>query len=115
MPQVRRGEVWFADLGTPVGSEQGGDRPVVVLQIDRLNTSGTTVIVPTTTSANAALRPATVALQAQQANLQSDCVVKCDQIRVLAVQRFRRKLGDLPPEKLSEIEATVAFVLGLPT
>ena len=115
MPPVLRGEVWFADLGTPTGHEQGGGRPVVVLQIDQLNGSGTTVIVPTTTLNPAKpARPTEVRLNSGEGGLTNDSIVKCDRIRVLAVERLRRRLGRLPRERMSSIESVVAGVLGLP-
>ena len=110
----RRGEIWFADLGEPSGHEQAGDREVVVLQVDQLNHLSTTVVVPTSRVTHHAGRATTVQLPAAETGLTEDTHALCLHVRVLDRRKLRRKAGQVSPTKLSEIEATVAFVLGLP-
>ena len=105
----------FADLGDPSGHEQAGDRPVVVLQVDQLNNHlSTTVVVPTSRVTHHAGRATTVQLPAAETGLTEDTHALCLHVRVLDQRKLRRKAGQVSPAKLSEIEATVAFVLGLP-
>ncbi len=112
---MKRGEVWFADLGVPRGHEQGGDRPVVILQNDRLNASGVTVIVPLTKALEKARFPVNVLIgDAEIAPGEAASVALCNQLRVIDSTRLRRKLGELPLQRLAEIEEVVAFVLALP-
>jgi len=112
---VRRGEVWLADLGEPPqGHEQAGRRPVVVLQVDDLSWLSTTIIVPLTGQFQRAGSATAVVLAEGIAGLQRDSVALCHQIRALDPRRLVHRIGTLPPDKVSEIEAAIAFILGLP-
>lgn len=115
MTHGRRGEVWDADLGAIKGGEQAGPRPVVVLQTDDLQPLATTVVVPLTSNLRQAGYPTSVALETGEGGLRERSVVLCHQLRVLDRRKLIKQLGTLPPPKLSEIEAAVAFVLGLPS
>jgi mRNA interferase MazF len=115
MSPAKRGEVWFVDLGMPNDDhEQAGRRPVVVLQTDDLSPLSTVVIIPFTTQLRQAGLPHTVLVPAMEAGLERDSVALCHQIRALDRRKLKRKIGDLAAERLSEIEAAAAFVLGLP-
>lgn len=115
MAQARRAEVWFADLGEPRGGghEQAGRRYVVVLQTDDLASLSTTVVVPLTTRVHRQ-GAATVLLEPTEGGLPERSLALCHQVRVLDVRRLERRQGVLPPQKLSEIEIRLSFVLGLP-
>ncbi|MBI2494222.1 MAG: type II toxin-antitoxin system PemK/MazF family toxin [Candidatus Rokubacteria bacterium] len=115
MTHGRRGDVWEADLGPIGGGEQAGARPVVVAQTDDLQTLATTVVIPLTSSLRQAGFPTTVKLEPGEGGLGKTSVALCHQLRVLDRRKLIRQLGTLPPAKLSEIEAAVAFVLGLPS
>jgi mRNA interferase MazF len=115
MSPARRGEVWLLDLGQPNdGHEQAGRRPAVILQTDDLSALSTVVIVPLTTQSKRAGFANTVGIPANEAGLNSDSVALCHQIRVLDRRKPIHRIGELAPERLSEIEVAVIFVLGLP-
>jgi len=113
---ARRGEIWLLDLGDPKNDdhEQAGRRPGVILQTDDMSAFNTVVIIPLTTQLKQAGLASTVLIPANEAGQKHDSVVLCYQLRVLDRRKLIRKIGELLPERLSEIEATVAFVLGLP-
>lgn len=116
MNPARRGEVWLADLGEPKGDhEQAGKRPAVILQTDYLSALSTVVIVPLTGQAKHARLAHTVFIPAKEAGQDLDSFALCAQIRALDCRKLTRRIGELTPERLSEIETTVTFVLGLPS
>lgn len=113
---VRRGEIWDADLGTASGHEQAGPRPVIILQTDQLNDrSPITIVIPVTGAVAKAGYATNIPLDQGQAGLTTPSVALCNHIRALDVRKLKRKRGDLPLDKLSDIEATVASILGLST
>jgi mRNA interferase MazF len=115
MSPATRGEVWFADLGEPRNDhEQAGRRPAVILQTDDLSPLSTVVIVPFTTQMRRTGLAHTVLVPAKEAGLEHDSVALCHQIRALDRRKLKHKIGELGPERLSEIEVATAFVLGLP-
>lgn len=115
MSPAKRGEVWFVDLGLPKEDhEQAGRRPVVILQTDDLSSLSTVVIIPFTTQLKRAGVAHTVLVPAKEAGQEHDSVALCHQIRVLDRRKLIHKIGELTPERLSEIERAAAFVLGLP-
>jgi len=114
MTPAKRGEVWLLDLGQPKDDhEQAGRRPGVILQTDDLSVLSTVVIIPLTAQAKRAGFANTVSVPANEAGQDRDSVALCHQIRVLDRRKLIRKIGALAPERLSEIEVAVAFVLGL--
>lgn len=114
MNSAKRGEVWLVELGGPKGDhEQAGLRPAVILQTDHLTILSTIVIVPLTTQSKRAGFANTVWIAEMEAGLDRDSVALCHQIRALDRRKVIRKLGDLTPERLSEIEIAISFVLGL--
>jgi len=116
MSPAKRGEIWFVDLGLPKEDhEQAGRRPVVILQTDDLFPLSTVVIIPFTTQLRQADLAYTVLVPAKEAALERDSVALCHQVRVLDRRKLIHKIGELAPERLSEIERAAAFVLGLPS
>jgi len=115
MSPARRGEVWLLDLGQPKDDhEQAGRRPAVILQTNDLSVLSTVVIIPLTAQSKRAGFANTVWIPAKEAGQERDSVALCHQIRVLDRRKLIRKIGELAPERLSEIEVAVLFVLGLP-
>jgi mRNA interferase MazF len=113
---ARRGEVWFLDLGEARKDdhEQAGRRPGVIFQTDDLSNLSTVVIIPLTSKSKQAGRASTVLIPAREAGQEHDSVALCHQLRVIDRRKLVYRIGELLPERLSEIEATVSFVLGLP-
>ena len=110
---IKRGDIFFANLSPVVGSEQGGVRPVLVVQNDVGNKYSPTVIVAAITSKlNKAKLPTHIELAGVTYGLEKDSVVLLEQIRTLDKARLLEKIGNAS-EKLSEIDYALAISLGL--
>ncbi len=111
---VMRGEVWTADLSPTRGTEQSGTRPVLVVQTDRANPySPHTIVVPFTTRIRQRLLPSHVQVLAGEGGLTQDSVALCEQIRVTDLGRLLRKLGDLTPMRMVEVNDALRAILSL--
>lgn len=114
MTRREAGEIWMVDFGSPTGPEQSGQRPAVILQDDTLNDILTTVIVaPLTTNLKRVLMPATLRLGAGEGRLPQESIVLGYQVQVRGKARCLQKLGELTPERLSEVQDTILNALGL--
>ena len=111
---VRRGELYFADLSPVKGSEQGGIRPVLILQNDIGNKYSPTVIVAAITSQiNKAKIPTHIEISAKEYGLEKDSVILLEQIRTLDKQRLREKIGKLSDYKMSFVDRAMQISLGI--
>ena len=111
--QIRRGEIYYADLSPVVGSEQGGVRPVLVLQNDVGNKYSPTVIVTAITSQlGKAKLPTHVELSAEQYNLPKNSVALLEQIRTLDKRRLQEKVTTLSQDKMREVNKALLISLG---
>lgn len=112
--QVRRGDIYYADLSPVVGSEQGGVRPVLVVQNDIGNRYSPTVIVaPVTTRLEKARLPTHVELRAQEHGLEQDAVVLLEQVRTIDKRRLREKVAHLEGEIMRRVDEALRISLGL--
>lgn len=111
---VGQGEVWWADLGMPAGSEPGFRRPVVVVQGDALNRSrlATVVCVPLTTNLRWADAPGNVVLTARATGLPKDSVANASQVVTLDKTALTERTGKLPRAKRDLILAGIDVILG---
>lgn len=111
---MRRGEVFLADLSPVKGSEQGGKRPVVIIQNDVGNKYSPTVIVAAITAKiNKARIPTHVEIGKTNHHLDKDSVILLEQIRTIDKNRLIDKLTVLSEEKMSEVNQALAISLGL--
>lgn len=110
---VRRGDVYFAQLESGVGSEQKGDRPVVVIQNDIGNLHSPTTIVAMITSKEKKKLPTHVRLCGNKIGLADRSVVLLEQIRTIDKTRFTRLVGHLDDEQMDEIDQAMVCSLGL--
>jgi mRNA interferase MazF len=112
---VNRGEVWWARLPEPFGSEPGFHRPVVIIQSDRFNYSRISTIIAAAISGNLRLRiaPGNVCLPRRTGGLNHDSVVNVSQLVTLDRGRLHKLMGHLPPVKLRELEDGLRLVLAL--
>ena len=111
---IRRGEIYCADLNPIIGSEQGGVRPVLVLQNDVGNRFSPTVIVAAITSQICKARlPTHVPIACEGTGLQKDSVVLAEQIRTLDKRRLRERIGTLKPEVMDRVTTAVKISLGV--
>ena len=112
---MRRGEVWWADLPEPAGSEPGLRRPVVVIQADEFNRSRirTVIAAAITSNTQLAAAPGNVALPKRSVGLGRDSVVNVSQIVTLDKQFLTERAGRLSGAKLREVEDGIRLALAL--
>ena len=110
---IKRGELYYADLSPVVGSEQGGVRPVLVVQNDVGNKYSPTVIAAAITSQiNKAKLPTHIELSAIDYGLSKDSVVLLEQIRTLDKRRLKEKIGQLPTSTMQKVNTALLISLG---
>src|SRR5262245_19176386 len=111
---VSRGEVWMADLAPTVGSEQSGIRPVVVVQTDRANAhSPHTIIIPFTSRIRQRPLPSHAFVPAGEGGLTQDSVALAEQIRAIDLARLIRHMGDLPAQRIFDVDKALRTILEL--
>ena len=114
-PMIARGDLYSACLDPVVGSEQGGIRPVLVIQNDVGNRYSPTVIVLAVTGQlNKTRLPTHVPVPAGGTGLAKDSVVLAEQIRTLDKRRLREKIGSLQPEVMQKVSEAMMVSLGFP-
>ena len=112
--EVRRGDIFIADLNPVVGSEQGGVRPVVVVQNDRGNRFSPTVICAAMTSRLSKNDlPTHVWVSAKDSGLKCDSLVLCEQLRTLEKRRLHTHIGRMDELVLRRVEAALRAALGM--
>ena len=110
---IKRGELYYADLNPVVGSEQGGVRPVLVLQNDVGNKYSPTIIAAATTSKlSKAKLPTHIEIPHAHSPLPRDSVVLLEQIRTIDKSRIKEKIGELPADLMQEINDALLLSLG---
>ncbi|MGE5598375.1 MAG: type II toxin-antitoxin system PemK/MazF family toxin [Bacteroidota bacterium] len=111
---VTRGDVFFADLNPVVGSEQGGQRPVLIIQNDIGNIySPTTIVAAITSRIKRAKLPTHVEVPASRYRLDRDSVILLEQIRTIDKQRLREKIGHLDEEAMARVDHALGISVGL--
>mgnify|MGYP001126886615 CR=1 FL=1 len=104
MQEIKRGDIYYADLSPVVGSEQGGTRPVLIVQNNVGNKYSPTVIVSAITSQlSKAKIPTHIELPANIYNLPKDSVILCEQIRTIDKRRLGQKVTSLDEQKIKEV------------
>ena len=112
--EIKRGEIYYADLSPVVGSEQGGLRPVLIVQNDTGNKHSPTVIAAAITSQiNKAKLPTHIELQAKTYGLSKDSVVLLEQIRTIDKRRLKEKMGKLDDGLMNKVDSAIAVSFGL--
>lgn len=110
---IKRGEIYYADLSPVVGSEQGGVRPVLIIQNDIGNKYSPTVIVAAITSQlSKAKIPTHIELPAVEYNLPKDSVVLLEQIRTIDKRRLKEKISILDQQKMRQVNIAILVSLG---
>ena len=112
---MQRGEIWWADLAQPRGSEPGYRRPVVLLQSDAFNRSriGTVVVAAITSNMEMAAAPGNVRLSRRDSKLPRESAVNVSQLLTLDRRFLTERVGRLPAAVLGEVEAGLRLVLSL--
>lgn len=111
---VKRGDIFYADLSPVVGSEQGGVRPVLIIQNDTGNRYSPIVIAAAITSQTGKAKlPTHIELSARDNGLTRDSVVLLEQIRTLDKRRLRERMGKVDNKVMEQIDAAIAVSFGL--
>ncbi|HHY44683.1 MAG TPA: type II toxin-antitoxin system PemK/MazF family toxin [Firmicutes bacterium] len=109
-----RGDIYFADLSPVIGSEQGGFRPVLIIQNDIGNKYSPTVIISAITSQIQKARlPTHVELSVRDSGLDKDSVVLLEQLRTIDKRRLKRKVTRLSEELMRKVDEALAISIGL--
>ena len=110
---IKRGELYYADLSPVVGSEQGGVRPVLVVQNDVGNKYSPTVIAAAVTSKiTKAKLPTHIELPCNSYGLQKDSVILLEQIRTLDKRRLKERIGELNENTMTRVDKAILISLG---
>lgn len=111
---VKRGDIYYADLSPIVGSEQGGLRPVLIIQNDVGNKHSPTVIVSAITSSmSKAKLPTHISLCANAGLLNKDSVILLEQIRTIDKQRLREKIGHVDIDTMNKVNEGLSISFGM--
>lgn len=111
---IKRGDLYYADLSPVVGSEQGGVRPVLIIQNNIGNKYSPTVIVAAITSQiNKAKLPTHIEISANEYGLNKDSVILLEQIRTIDKKRLREKIGYLDENMMVKVDNSLQISLGL--
>ena len=114
--EVKRGEVFYADLSPVVGSEQGGVRPVLIVQNDVGNRHSPTVIAAAITSKQDKTNlPTHFGIKAGTGGLTRDSVVLLEQVRTLDKRRLRERAGQIDPDVQRRVDEALEISFGLET
>lgn len=113
---IKRGDIYYADLRPVVGSEQGGIRPVLIIQNDVGNRHSPTVICAAITSKmNKAKLPTHIELSRSQCDIVKDSVILLEQLRTIDKKRLKDKVCHLDKEMMEKVNRSLCISLELPT
>lgn len=111
---IKRGEIYFAQLNPVIGSEQGGIRPVLVVQNDVGNQySPTTIVLAITSQINKAKLPTHIEIKAEDYALERDSVILSEQIRTIDKTRLKQRIAVLSEETMNKVNQALIVSLGL--
>ncbi len=110
---IKRGELYYADLSPVVGSEQGGVRPILIVQNDTGNKYSPTIIAAAITSQlNKARLPTHIELNANEFGLIKNSVILLEQIRTLDKKRLKERIGELSKATMQKVNTALLISLG---
>lgn len=111
---IKRGDIYYADLSPVIGSEQGGIRPVLIIQNDVGNKYSPTVIAAAITSQKEkANLPTHIKVEAEDCGLSKDSIVLLEQVRTIDKKRLREKMGTLDMEAMGQVDRALSVSFGL--
>ena len=112
---VKRGDIYYADLSPVVGSEQGGVRPVLIVQNEIGNRHSPTVIAAAITSRTGKAKlPTHIELPGQSSGLPRDSIILLEQVRTLDKKRLRERMGHVEEQVMEKVDTAIAVSFGLP-
>ena len=115
---ARRGDIWIVDFSSPIGSEAAFERPAVIVSNNAANESasaanrGVVTVVPVTSNTRR-VYPFQVRLPARDSGLRRDSKAQAEQIRAIAVERLRSRVGRVPRRRMQEVDAALRLHLSL--
>ena len=111
---VKRGDIYYADLSPVIGSEQGGIRPVLIVQNDVGNKFSPTVIAAAITSQRyKAEMPTHIQVNAHGCGLTKDSIILLEQVRTLDKKRLKEKMGNLDERDMNRVNQALSVSLGI--
>ena len=111
---IKRGEIYYADLSPVVGSEQGGVRPVLIVQNDVGNKYSPTVIAAAITSQRDKTKlPTHISVEASDCGLSKDSIVLLEQVRTIDKQRLKEKMGTIDSAAMNRVDKALSVSFGL--
>lgn len=113
MRTIKRGDIYYADLNPAVGSEQGGIRPVLVVQNDVGNCYSPTIIIAVLTSKSKKKLPTHISIHSGEGNIAMDSTVLLEQLRTIDKFRLQKYVGSISGETMDRIDRAMLVSLGL--
>ncbi len=111
---IKRGEIYYADLSPVIGSEQGGIRPVLIVQNDVGNRYSPTVIAAAITSQRDKTKlPTHISVEASDCGLAKDSIVLLEQVRTIDKQRLKERMGSLDVASMGQVDKALSVSFGL--
>lgn len=111
---IKRGEIYYADLSPVVGSEQGGIRPVLIVQNDTGNRYSPTVIAAAITSQQEKAKlPTHISVKTSESGLLKNSIILLEQVRTIDKTRLKEKMGDLDKESMDMVNKALSVSFGL--
>lgn len=111
---IKRGDIYYADLSPVVGSEQGGVRPVLIIQNDIGNRYSPTVIAAAITSQRDKTKlPTHISVNADGCGLSKDSIVLLEQVRTIDKQRLKERMGSLDNSSMTMVDKALGVSFGL--
>lgn len=111
---IKRGEIYYADLSPVVGSEQGGIRPVLIVQNDTGNRYSPTVIAAAITSQQEKTKlPTHISVKTSESGLLKNSIILLEQVRTIDKTRLKEKMGDLDKESMDMVNRALSVSFGL--
>lgn len=113
MKTIKRGDIFYADLSPAIGSEQGGIRPVLIVQNNVGNYHSPTVIVAVLTSKNKKKLPTHISILAGEGNVTMDSTVLLEQLRTIDKFRLQKFVGSVSDDTMEQVDRAMLISLGL--
>lgn len=113
MKTIKRGDIYYADLSPAVGSEQGGTRPVLIVQNNVGNKHSPTVIVAVLTSKSKRKLPTHIIINSGEGNLAMDSTVLLEQLRTIDKFRLQKYVGSVSQKVMDQVDRAMLISLGL--
>ena len=111
---IKRGDIYYADLSPVIGSEQGGIRPVLIVQNDIGNRYSPTVIAAAITSQRDKTKlPTHISVEASDCGLAKDSIVLLEQVRTIDKQRLKERMGSLDMASMGMVDKALSVSFGL--